>query len=136
MAIDDDTASCSSRAVDSSPRTPKLQRRKFEVFNDVLHRLQDSDFQEATLPGFDDQLWLHFDRLPARYALDVNVERAEDVLRHMRLLYQAQDLPVDLCLKFVLSRLIPPPMGMQVILFIHILQEMEIVKVPLRILAS
>ncbi|GMH06590.1 hypothetical protein Nepgr_008430 [Nepenthes gracilis] len=91
MAIDDDTGSCSSRAADSSTRTPKHQRPKLEVFSDVLRRLQDSDYEEARLPDFDDQLWVHFNRLPARYALDVNVERAEDVLTHMRLLRLAQD---------------------------------------------
>ncbi|KAG6767100.1 hypothetical protein POTOM_028279 [Populus tomentosa] len=34
---------------------------------------------------------LHFNRLPARYALDVNVERAEDVHMHKRLLQLAED---------------------------------------------
>ncbi|KAJ9673432.1 hypothetical protein PVL29_023163 [Vitis rotundifolia] len=42
-------------------------------------------------PGFDDELWAHFSRLPTRYALDVNVERAEDVLTHKRLLQLAHD---------------------------------------------
>ncbi|XP_057529682.1 serine/threonine-protein kinase STY8-like [Amaranthus tricolor] len=92
MAIDDDTESCSSKAFDFSPKTPRNhQQLKLEVFNDVLHRLQDSGCHDAKLPGFDDQLWLHFNRLPARYALEVNVERAEDVLTHMRLLRQAED---------------------------------------------
>lgn len=92
MAIDDDTESCSSRALGFSPKTPRNhQYLKLEVFNDVLRRLQDSDCCDAKLPGFDDQLWLHFNRLPARYALEVNVERAEDVLTHLRLLRQAED---------------------------------------------
>ncbi|XP_048502354.1 serine/threonine-protein kinase STY17 isoform X2 [Beta vulgaris subsp. vulgaris] len=92
MAIDDDTESCSSRPFDSSPKTPRNhQYLKLEVFNDVLRRLQDSDCCDAKLPGFDDQLWLHFNRLPARYALEVNVERSEDVLTHLRLLRQAED---------------------------------------------
>ncbi|GAB2282891.1 Serine/threonine-protein kinase sty17 [Dionaea muscipula] len=92
MAIDDDDSeSCSSRALYSSPWTPKHHRLKLNVFNDVLRRLQFSDCDEARLPGFEDQLLLHFNRLPARYALDVNVERAEDVLMHMRFLRLAQD---------------------------------------------
>ncbi|KAJ9703837.1 hypothetical protein PVL29_005208 [Vitis rotundifolia] len=90
MAMDD-TESCSSRAVDSSPAQPRHHRQKLEVFNEVLRRIQESDYEEAKLPDFDDQLWLHFNRLPARYALDVNVERAEDVLTHQRLLHLAED---------------------------------------------
>ncbi|GAY53842.1 hypothetical protein CUMW_152120 [Citrus unshiu] len=54
----------------------------------------DLNYDEANLPGFDDHLWLHFNRLPARYAVDVNVERAEDVLTHKRLLELAED-PVN-----------------------------------------
>ncbi|KAJ8764236.1 hypothetical protein K2173_005976 [Erythroxylum novogranatense] len=92
MAIEEDVESCGSRAVDSFSQTnPRHQRQKLEVFNEVLRRIQESNFEEANLPGFDDQLWLHFNRLPARYALDVNVERAEDVLTHKRLLEFAED---------------------------------------------
>ncbi|KNA08793.1 hypothetical protein SOVF_159510 isoform B [Spinacia oleracea] len=94
MATDDDTESCSSRPLDFSPKTRRNhQQLKLEVFNDVLHRLQDCDCccEDAKLPGFNDQLWVHFNRLPARYALEVNVERAEDVLTHLRLLRQAED---------------------------------------------
>ncbi|KAL2939716.1 Serine/threonine-protein kinase STY17 [Bienertia sinuspersici] len=92
MAIDDDTESCNSRPLDFSPKTPRNhQHLKIEVYNDVLNRLQDSDCFDAKIDGFDDQLWLHFNRFPARYALEVNVERAEDVLTHMRLLRQAEE---------------------------------------------
>ncbi|OVA08866.1 Protein kinase domain [Macleaya cordata] len=90
MAMDDNE-SCSSRTVESSPTNPRHQRQKLEVYNEVLRRLKDSDIEEANLPGFDDELWAHFNRLPARYALDVNVERAEDVLTHKRLLQLAHD---------------------------------------------
>ncbi|KAK3224421.1 hypothetical protein Dsin_011446 [Dipteronia sinensis] len=93
MAIEEDLESCGSRAVESlSPAVqPRHQRQKFEVYSEVLRRIQDFNYEEAALPGFDDQLWLHFNRLPARYALDVNVERAEDVLTHKRLLHLAED---------------------------------------------
>ncbi|GAB2224453.1 hypothetical protein Droror1_Dr00005213 [Drosera rotundifolia] len=99
MAIDDDTESCSSRAIAAAesspaamvPRAAKHQMLKHDVYNDVLRRLQEGEFKEASVIGFEDQLWQHFNRLPARYALDVNVERAEDVLMHMRFLRQAQD---------------------------------------------
>uniref|UniRef100_A0A6N2LKP4 non-specific serine/threonine protein kinase n=1 Tax=Salix viminalis TaxID=40686 RepID=A0A6N2LKP4_SALVM len=68
----------------------KMQQ-KLEVYNETLRRLKESNHAEANLPGFDDQLWAHFNRLPTRYALDVNVERAEDVLMHKRLLHLAHD---------------------------------------------
>ncbi|MCD7447525.1 hypothetical protein HAX54_031021 [Datura stramonium] len=91
MAIDDNE-SCVSRAMEpSSPKHSRLQRQKLQAFNQVLSRLKDLNLEEADLPGFEHQLWLHFNRLPARYALDVNVERAEDVLMHRRLLQLPED---------------------------------------------
>ncbi|KAJ6927491.1 serine/threonine-protein kinaseY46-like isoform X2 [Populus alba x Populus x berolinensis] len=66
-------------------------QQKYEVYNEILRRLKESNHEEANLPGFDDQLWTHFNSLPTRYALDVNVERAEDVLTHKRLLRLAHD---------------------------------------------
>ncbi|PON49961.1 Mitogen-activated protein kinase kinase kinase [Parasponia andersonii] len=86
--------SCGSRVVFSSHSQPQPnlhQKQKLDMYNEVLRRIQHSNSEEATLPDFDDQLWLHFNRLPPRYALDVNVERAEDVLTHKRLLKLAQD---------------------------------------------
>ncbi|CAA7391469.1 unnamed protein product [Spirodela intermedia] len=85
----DDNESCSSRAVDSSLTHTRQQRQKLDVYNEVLRRLKDSE--DAGLPGFDDELWAHFNRLPVRYALDVNVERAQDVLMHKRLLQLAME---------------------------------------------
>lgn len=61
------------------------------MYNEILRRLKDSGHEEAMQPGFHDQLWAHFNRLPTRYALDVNVERAADVLMHKRLLHLAHD---------------------------------------------
>ncbi|KAM3286515.1 serine/threonine-protein kinase STY17 [Capsicum chacoense] len=91
MAMDD-SESCGSRAMEPvSPKQNRLQRQKVEVFNQVLSRLQDLNLEEVKLPGFEDHLWLHFNRLPVRYASDVNVERAEDVLMHKRLLDLAED---------------------------------------------
>ncbi|CAK9153933.1 unnamed protein product [Ilex paraguariensis] len=88
---DDESSSCSSRAAESMPVSNRQQRKKLEVYNEVLSRLKDSNNQEAEEPGFNDELWTHFNRLPYRYALDVNVERAEDVLTHKRLLHLAHD---------------------------------------------
>ncbi|KAJ8545701.1 hypothetical protein K7X08_018284 [Anisodus acutangulus] len=88
----DDNESCGSRAMEpTSPKQNRLQRQKIQVFNQVLTRLQDLNLEEVKLPGFEDHLWLHFNRLPVRYASDVNVERAEDVLMHKRLLDLAED---------------------------------------------
>ncbi|XP_059633286.1 serine/threonine-protein kinase STY46-like isoform X2 [Cornus florida] len=87
----DDTESCSSRASESSPTQSRKRRQKVEVYHDVLRRLKDSNSEEASQPGFDDELWTHFNRLPVRYALDMNVERAEDVLMHKKLLHIAHD---------------------------------------------
>ncbi|KAJ6836861.1 serine/threonine-protein kinase STY46 isoform X1 [Iris pallida] len=67
------------------------QRHKLDVYTEVLRRLKDSRHPDALSPSFDDDLWSHFNRLPARYAIDVNVERAEDVLTHKRLLELAHD---------------------------------------------
>lgn len=68
MAIEEDVESCGSRAVDSySQANPRHHVQKLEVYNEVLRRIQEFNYEEANLPGFDDQLWLHFNRLPARY---------------------------------------------------------------------
>uniref|UniRef100_A0A7C9CNK3 non-specific serine/threonine protein kinase n=1 Tax=Opuntia streptacantha TaxID=393608 RepID=A0A7C9CNK3_OPUST len=99
MVMDDkESSSCNSRAAETQtpvavggPANQRQQRQKLEVYNEVLRRLKDSNNPESLLPGFDDELWSHFNRLPARYALDVNVERAEDVLTHKRLLHLAHD---------------------------------------------
>lgn len=91
MAMEEDTESCNSAPVNSMPTHSRRQIQKVEVYNEVLRRLKDSDNEETSLPGFEDELWSHFNRLPTRYALDVNVEVAEDVLIHKRLLHMAHD---------------------------------------------
>ncbi|KAJ3678652.1 hypothetical protein LUZ60_002455 [Juncus effusus] len=65
-------------------------RSKREVYNEVLNRLMSAECTESISPGFSEQLWAHFDRLPSRYAFDVNAEIAEDVLVHMKLLQLAR----------------------------------------------
>ncbi|TYH78159.1 hypothetical protein ES332_D04G206100v1 [Gossypium tomentosum] len=91
MVMEVDNESSGSKANDTSSLQSRQQRQKLDVYNEVLRRLQESDNDEANRPGFEDELWTHFKRLPTRYALDVNVERAEDVLIHKRLLYLAHD---------------------------------------------
>ncbi|KAL2527932.1 ACT-like protein tyrosine kinase family protein [Forsythia ovata] len=89
MVAMDDTESCGSRVTEpASPNKSCQQRQRLEVFHEVLIRLQDLNHEEAKLPGFEDQLWLHFNRLPERqyfYFL------TEDVLTHKRLLHLAED---------------------------------------------
>ncbi|KAI3824255.1 hypothetical protein L1987_05706 [Smallanthus sonchifolius] len=86
----EDNESCASRAVES-PKNSRQRRQKLEVYNDVLTRLYDMNYEGNEQPDFEDQLWNHFNRLPPRYALDVNVERAEDVIAHKRVLQMAED---------------------------------------------
>ncbi|XP_071728585.1 serine/threonine-protein kinase STY46-like [Rutidosis leptorrhynchoides] len=90
----DTESCCSSRASEASPGgavARRKQRPKVEVYQEVLRRLKESDCVQAFEPGFEDQLWSHFNRLPVRYALDVNVERAQEVLIHKKLLHMAHD---------------------------------------------
>ncbi|KAH7429647.1 hypothetical protein KP509_09G060400 [Ceratopteris richardii] len=72
----------------SSPRK-QLQKNKVDVCNEVLKRLRAAGNELVINPGFVDEIHAHFQRLPARYAADVNVERTEDVLMHKRLLEEA-----------------------------------------------
>lgn len=68
MTIKDESESCGSRAVVASPsqENPRHYRMKLDVYGEVLQRLQESNYEEAILPDFEDQLWQHFNRLPAR----------------------------------------------------------------------
>ncbi|XP_028797639.1 serine/threonine-protein kinase STY46 isoform X2 [Neltuma alba] len=92
MAMEDNESRASGvQETSSSPAQNRQQRQKLEVYNEVLRRLKDSSNDEAMQPGFHHRLWAHFNRLPTRYALDVNVERAADVLMHKRLLHLAHD---------------------------------------------
>ncbi|KAM1233907.1 hypothetical protein ACFX13_003633 [Malus domestica] len=94
MVTEYNSESCGSKALNnasSSPAQSRQRSQKLGVYNEVLRGLKDSKNEEAIRPGFDDELWAHFNRLPTRYALDVNVERAEDVLMHKRLLHVAHD---------------------------------------------
>ncbi|WOL18603.1 serine/threonine-protein kinase STY46-like isoform X3 [Canna indica] len=94
MGIEEDTSGSSSSRNSSqahAPRKPQQQRCKLDVYNEVLRRLREAGLPEALSPSFEDGLWNHFNRLPARYALDVDVERSEDVLAHIKLLELAQE---------------------------------------------
>ncbi|KAF8109536.1 hypothetical protein N665_0094s0008 [Sinapis alba] len=86
----------------------RRERMKLEVFDEVILRLRQSDIIDTDLPGFVEDLWAHFNRLPARYALDVNVERAEDVLMHQRLLIAALDAQNRPAIQVRLVQVQPP----------------------------
>jgi hypothetical protein len=88
--------SCGSRGA-SPPLQPSSagggaagRRRKAEAYAEVLRRIRAGGYGGG-LPELEDELWAHFQGLPARYALDVNVERVEDVLLHKKLLEQARE---------------------------------------------
>ncbi|MCO5593200.1 hypothetical protein L7F22_047207 [Adiantum nelumboides] len=61
-----------------------------EVCKEVLRKLREADCEAVHLPGFENDIVAHFMRLPTRYALDVNTDRAEDVLLHQKLLQLAE----------------------------------------------
>eukprot|EP00271_Cylindrocystis_brebissonii_P000612 TRINITY_DN1072_c0_g1_i1.p1 TRINITY_DN1072_c0_g1~~TRINITY_DN1072_c0_g1_i1.p1 ORF type:complete len:618 (-),score=150.57 TRINITY_DN1072_c0_g1_i1:368-2221(-) len=72
-----------------APTHQQRQRVKQDVCAKVLKHLQDSGDEAVLNAGFEKELQAHFARLPTRYALDVNSDRAEDVLTHKRLLEEA-----------------------------------------------
>ncbi|KAK6131333.1 hypothetical protein DH2020_034936 [Rehmannia glutinosa] len=103
-----DSESCSSRQSEWSPVQSRKRRQKVEVFNEVLCRLRELDVEEADEPGFEEDFLLVYidmffvkqvhcwdfviiDVTEKLYALDVNTERAEDVLMHKKLLNMARD---------------------------------------------
>lgn len=85
--MEDSEAAGGTRPISPSKQR---QRKKTEVCNEILKRLRESGSEAVDSPGFSEGIHAHFQRLPARYALDVNVERAEDVLTHKRLLELAE----------------------------------------------
>ncbi|XP_071709785.1 serine/threonine-protein kinase STY46-like isoform X2 [Rutidosis leptorrhynchoides] len=85
----DTESSCSSRVPETSLISSWNRRPKVEVYQEVLRILKESDCVQVFEPDFEDQLWSHFNRLPVRYALDVNLERAQEVLIHKKLLHMA-----------------------------------------------
>ncbi|KAJ0976537.1 hypothetical protein J5N97_012011 [Dioscorea zingiberensis] len=59
---------------------------------DIYARLLENRNEEAlSNPDFREQFMAHFSRLPPSYQLDVNVDRAEDVLLHQKILNEAKD---------------------------------------------
>lgn len=64
-----DTESCSSTATESASTKRRMRRQKFDVYEDICQRLRASENEEASQPGFEDELWNHFNRFSSRYSL-------------------------------------------------------------------
>ncbi|KAJ4786516.1 hypothetical protein LUZ62_037762 [Rhynchospora pubera] len=63
-----------------------------QIKNEIYTRLVESGNKEAlSNPSLREELDDHFSRLPQSYALDVHVDRAEDVLLHRDILVQCRD---------------------------------------------
>ncbi|KAK7279851.1 hypothetical protein RJT34_24910 [Clitoria ternatea] len=76
----------------SSPPRTFSGYTNYDVRNDVYNRLIETGHDQAVSnPHFREHLDAHFNRLPPSYGLDVNVDRAEDVLLHKTLLSLAKD---------------------------------------------
>jgi len=63
------SSSAAAAAAAQARKQQQQQRHKFEVYTEVLRRLHDAGLPDARAPGFDDELWNHFNRLPARCVL-------------------------------------------------------------------
>ncbi|KAG0557777.1 hypothetical protein KC19_11G156500 [Ceratodon purpureus] len=79
----------SARGGAGSPNQQRHQKKK-EVCAKILAQLREIGHESVEKPGFAEELQAHFSRLPTRYALDVHIDRAEDVLTHKRLLLEAR----------------------------------------------
>ena len=65
------------------------RRSKQEVCDTFVSKLCERGDIDVSAPGFLDSIHQHFDRLPSRYAIDVNTDSL-DVLSHKRLLDEAR----------------------------------------------
>ncbi|KAF3790886.1 Serine/threonine-protein kinase [Nymphaea thermarum] len=74
----------------SSPPRAAASPHLLDVRDDVYRRLVEDGNDAANDPGFREQLDAHFSRLPPSYALDVNLDRVEDVLLHRKILSDAR----------------------------------------------
>lgn len=60
--------------------------QNLEIWEEVYRKLVQTQHEAVKNPNFAEELQAHFNRLPARYGMDVTIERAEDVLIHQDLL--------------------------------------------------
>ncbi|KAL8171932.1 hypothetical protein V2J09_023736 [Rumex salicifolius] len=79
----------------SSPPRSFSSNNNYDLKTDVYNRLVETGNEDVVgNPEFRDQLSAHFNRLPASYLLDVNMDRVEVLVEHMKLLELAKD-PVN-----------------------------------------
>lgn len=76
----------------SSMHMAYRRKTKGEVVEAYLAQLSVRGDVDVSAPGFLESIRRHFDKLPTRYALDVNLESL-DVLSHKRLLDEARADP-------------------------------------------
>ncbi|XP_039117118.1 serine/threonine-protein kinase STY46-like [Dioscorea cayenensis subsp. rotundata] len=63
-----------------------------DIKDEIFFKLVEMGHEEvASNPDLRDHLDAHFNRLPPSYQLDVNLDKAEDVLLHRRILTEAKD---------------------------------------------
>ncbi|KAJ8458323.1 hypothetical protein OPV22_031249 [Ensete ventricosum] len=76
----------------SSPSRGAGAQAGYDIKNEIYERLVASGNEEVrSNPYFKEHFDAHFSRLPASYKLDLDVERAEDVLIHQKILEEAKD---------------------------------------------
>lgn len=68
------------------------KKTKNEVCDSYIAKLVEREDIDVSTPGFIESIRQHFDKLPTRYALDVNLDSL-DVLSHKRLLDEARADP-------------------------------------------
>jgi hypothetical protein len=86
------TAFPGSQQGPSTPTGRPVRRSKQSVAEAFLAKLHERGDIDLGAPGFVESVCAHFERLPTRYALDVNIESL-DVLSHKRLLEEARSDP-------------------------------------------
>jgi hypothetical protein len=85
---------CATSSLNMSVASTMLARKKtkLEVFQAYSKKLSERGDIDISASGFLESLRDHFNRLPTRYALDVNIDSL-DVLSHKRLLEEARSDP-------------------------------------------
>ncbi|KAH7849706.1 hypothetical protein Vadar_021854 [Vaccinium darrowii] len=84
--------SCGSRTNEpNSSQSQKFPQLKAETYHEILQNMKEFKREELSEPGFKEELWNHINRLPIRYAMNLNIEGPEDILMHMKLLQHAYD---------------------------------------------
>lgn len=84
------SSSANVQPVSDASEKKRRQQVKRDVCEEVLKRLRETNHPVLLEDGFAEAFFAHFHRLPTRYALDVNTERAEDVVTHQRMLEEAK----------------------------------------------